>query len=62
MYSALFPGRGVRQSAFAQPDWPRVHTELARVGVTFKRLHEEYVGAFPQERKAVMSQDRFCGL
>ena len=26
VYAALFPGRGVRESVFAQPDWPRVHT------------------------------------
>lgn len=32
VYSALFPGRGVRESVFAQPDWPRVHTELAGSG------------------------------
>lgn len=31
MCSVLFPGRGVRESVFAQPDWPRVHTELAGV-------------------------------
>ncbi len=29
VYAALFPGRGVRESVFAQPDWARVHTELA---------------------------------
>ncbi|RFA06687.1 hypothetical protein B7R21_18995 [Subtercola boreus] len=23
-YSTLFPGRGVRESVFAKPDWPRV--------------------------------------
>ena len=34
VYSTLFPGRGVHESVFAQPDWGRVHTELARVGVT----------------------------
>lgn len=45
VYAALFPGRGVRESAFAQPDWARVHTELARVGVTLKLLHQEYLEA-----------------
>ena len=62
VYSVLFPGRGVRESVFAQPDWPRVHTELARVGVTLKLLHEEYVDASSQAGQAVMSYDRFCRL
>ena len=62
VYSALFPGRGVRQSVFAQPDWRRAHTELARVGVTLKLPHEEYVDASSQSGQAVMSYDRFCRL
>ena len=32
VYAALFPGRGVRESVVAQPDWTRVRTELAPVG------------------------------
>ena len=57
----LFPGRGVHESVFAQPDWARVHTELARVGVTLKLLHQEYVDAASMEQ-ATMSYDRFCRL
>jgi transposase len=62
VYSALFPGRGVRESVFVQPDWPRVHRELARVGVTLKLLHQEYVDASGRAGQAVMSYDRFCRL
>jgi transposase len=62
VYAALFPGRGVRESVFAQPNWPRVHTELARVGVTLKLLHKEYVDASSRAGQAVMSYDRFCRL
>ena len=61
VYSALFPGRGVHESVFAQPDWARVHTELARVGVTLKLLHQEYVDATSMAQ-ATMSYDRFCRL
>ena len=39
VYERLFPGRGVRQSVYVQPDWDVVHKELARVGVTLKLLH-----------------------
>lgn len=38
----LFPGRGERESVYEQPDWARVHRELARVGVTLRILHGEY--------------------
>ncbi|GAB3536403.1 IS21 family transposase [Arthrobacter tecti] len=62
VYAALFPGRGVRESVFAQPDWPRVHRELARVGVTLKLLHQEYVDTSARAGQAVMSYDRFCRL
>ena len=34
MYARLFPGRGEHESVHAQPDWDKVHRELARVGVT----------------------------
>lgn len=42
VYALLFPGRGVIESAYEQPDWARVHSELGRVGVTLKLLHAEY--------------------
>lgn len=61
VYSTLFPGRSVRESVFAQPDWPRVHKELARVGVTLKLLHQEYIDATSMAQ-ATMSYDRFCRL
>jgi transposase len=61
VYSTLFPGRGVHESVFAQPDWARVHAELARVGVTLKLLHQEYVDATSMAQ-ATMSYDRFCRL
>ena len=42
VYALLFPGRGERESVYEQPDWARVHRELARVGVTLRILHGEY--------------------
>lgn len=62
VYAVLFPGRGVHESVFAQPDWVRVHTELARVGVTLKLLHQEYVDTSGRAGQATMSYDRFCRL
>ncbi|MDA0253070.1 MAG: hypothetical protein O3A42_19365 [Actinobacteria bacterium] len=45
---------------FAQPDWDRVHKELARVGVTLKLLHGEYVDSCAVAGEPVMGYDRFC--
>jgi len=60
VYSLLFPGRGDHHSVFAQPDWERIHKEMARVGVTLKLLHGEYVDACAAAGDAAMSYDRFC--
>ncbi len=62
VYEALFPGRGIRESVFAAPDWPEVHKELAKVGVTLKLLHQEYEDATTRSGQAAMSYDRFCRL
>ncbi|MGB3374638.1 MAG: IS21 family transposase [Microbacterium sp.] len=60
VYSRLFPGRGEHESVHAQPDWDRVHKELAKVGVTLKLLHGEYLDACRAERSPAMGYDRFC--
>src|SRR5699024_5117786 len=46
----------------AQPDWPTVHKELARVGVTLKLLHAEYVDEHAEGGQPVMGYDRFCRI
>jgi transposase len=60
VYSRLFPGRGEHESVFVQPDWGRVHRELARVGVTLKLLHGEYADACGVDGDPAMGYDRFC--
>jgi transposase len=60
VYGLLFPGRGDHHSVFAQPDWERIHKEMARVGVTLKLLHGEYVDACAGAGDPAMSYDRFC--
>lgn len=62
VYGLLFPGRGEHMSVYAQPDWDVVHKELARVGVTLKLLHGEYVDENAASGQAVMSYDRFCRI
>ena len=60
VYARLFPGRGEHESVHAQPDWDRVHRELARVGVTLKLLHGEYVDTCRAAGETAMGYDRFC--
>ncbi|WP_343908758.1 IS21 family transposase, partial [Brachybacterium fresconis] len=60
VYAWLFPGRGEHESVFAQPDWERAHREMARVGVTLKLLHGEYVDACAAAGDPAMGYDRFC--
>ena len=60
VYARLFPGRGEHDSVHAQPDWERVHRELARVGVTLKLLHGEYVDGCRAAESTAMGYDRFC--
>jgi hypothetical protein len=58
VYARLFPGRGEHDSVHAQPDWEKVHRELARVGVTLKLLHGEYVDACRAKGETAMGYDR----
>lgn len=60
VYSMLFPGRGERESVYEQPDWARVHRELARVGVTLRILHGEYADECAAAGRPRMGYDRFC--
>lgn len=60
VYALLFPGRGEHQSVYAQPDWTAVHRELARVGVTLKLLHAEYLDRCQNAGDPAMGYDRFC--
>lgn len=60
VYALLFPGRGDHQSVFAQPDWGAIHHELAKVGVTSKLLHGEYIDSQAGSVQAAMGYGRFC--
>lgn len=60
LYALLFPGRGDHESVFVQPDWEAVHKELAKVGVTLKLLHGEYLDGCAAAQQPAMGYDRFC--
>ena len=59
VYAALFPEKVRDRDVYPDPDWDRVHRELARVGVTLKRLHEEYRDGQRPKGEPLMSYDRF---
>ena len=59
VYERLFPGRVLPEPVYPDPDWERVHRELARVGVTLKRLHEEHRDEARAKGEPSMSYDRF---
>lgn len=60
VYARLFPGRGDHESVYTQPDWAAAHKELAKVGVTLKLLHAEYLDQCQANGSTAMGYDRFC--
>lgn len=59
-YGALFPEKVRDRDVYPDPDWERVRRELAREGVTLKRLRAEYRDALLKRGEPSMSYDRFC--
>lgn len=57
---ALFPEKVRDRDVYADPDWERIHGELARDGVTLERPHAEYRGALLAKGEPAMSYDGFC--
>lgn len=62
VYAMLFPGRNEHGPVYRQPDWPLVHRELARTGVTLRLLHAEYREKCTADGVPAMGYDRFCKL
>ncbi len=59
-HAPLFPERVHDGPVYPDPDWDRAHRELARVGVTPKRLHAECRDEAAAKGEPAMSYDRFC--
>ena len=59
-YALLFPERVHDEPVYPDPDWEHIHKELARDGVTLKRLHAEYKDVCAKRGEPSMSYDRFC--
>ena len=53
------PTGGTTRRGLAQPDWPAVHRELRRKGVTLSLVWEEYRATHPEDG---YGYSRFCDL
>ncbi len=59
-YHLLYPERNTPRKIYEDPDWDYVHKELAKVGVTLKLLHSEYVDKCIDGGNISMGYNRFC--
>ena len=59
VYDRLFPERAHGGAVYPDPDWERIHRELARDGVTLKRPRAEYRDACSARGESSMGYDRF---
>jgi hypothetical protein len=60
-YRLLYPERNSSESVYVLPDWGHVHAELAKVGVTLKLLHSEYVDKQRGGDGTMMAMRAFAG-
>lgn len=59
VYRMFFPDKHAEETMFADPDYPHVHEELKKTGVTLKLLHEEYVERCQREGLLPMGKTKF---
>lgn len=59
VYGRLFPNKTPVVPVYPDPDWDRVHRELANTDVTLKLLHSENTKAAAAAGEPPMSYDRF---
>ncbi len=58
--SILFPGKYAAESSYAAPDYPYIHKELARPGVTLTLLWTEYCKRCETEHTTPYMYTQFC--
>ena len=59
-YAALFPEKVRDRDGCPDPDWGLARCELAREGMTPRRLHAEHRDALLAKGEPAMPYDRFC--
>lgn len=59
VYRIFYPEKHTEETMYADPDYPHVHVELKKTGVTLKLLHEEYVERCQREGLIPMGRTKF---
>lgn len=59
VYRMFYPEKHAHETIYADPDYPHVHEELKKVGVTLKLLHEEYVERCNEQGLLPMGKTKF---
>lgn len=62
IYILIHPEKEKTQDEYLQPDFPYIHEELAKKGVTMKLLWDEYRKLGFQKNKKIYQYSRFCQL
>lgn len=60
VYRMFFPDKFAVETLYEQPDYPYVHSELKKVGVTLKLLWEEYQEHCSSKGSIPMGYTKFC--
>ncbi len=60
VYRLFYPDKHRHGSAFTEPDWDRIHKEMARVGVNLRLLHDEHETECRNSCSIAMDHTRFC--
>lgn len=60
VYALMFPGGGVKECVFEEPDWAYLHKEMTKVGVNLRLLHDEYKDTCARKGEVAMGYTRFC--
>lgn len=61
VYQKLFPERHQSETLYDVPEYPYIHKELKRVGVTLKLLWQEYRDKCQSKGTIAMGYTKFCG-
>ena len=58
-YQLFYPEKHAYETMYGDPDYPHVHEELKKTGVTLKLLHEEYVEKCQAAGEIPMGKTKF---
>jgi hypothetical protein len=60
VYRIFYPDKYADENMFKDPDYPYVHSELKKTGVTLKLLWEEYKDATAKVNAIPMGYSKYC--